>query len=195
MPVALSLATWIAAENSLAGHFMSKKKPVSIDWQAIQHACSKADRPMAQIARDFGISPSTLYRKARSWRGKEASQISQRQQDHFTMVQRLLTATDQQIRHLEKQHENGQAAFDEKEARMLGTIARTLDKILDLTPNQTTPKAGNSSSKLPNGSGGHVDDRRDEAIDLDSLRKDLANRLDRLQQAGANGLSGDADGI
>ncbi len=106
------------------------------------------------------------------------------------MVQRLFNATDQQIRHLEQQHESGEAAFDEKEARMLGTIARTLDKIMDLTSQKPTVNSGDETSSKGTRSGDKVNERPNEQIDLDRLRQDLARRLDRLQQIGSEPVSG-----
>jgi len=195
---------------------MSKKRSDERDWQAIRRAWEVGDKPVAQIARAFGVHRDTIYRRAKVWRQDAADQTLQKvtpkqprrasargqktkaasaeAQDHLAMVQRLFNATDQQIRHLEQQHESGEAAFDEKEARMLGTIARTLDKIMDLT-SQKPAEADTPSSNGPKAkSGDKGNERPDEQLDLDRLRQDLAKRLDRLQQGGSEPLSGEPVG-
>ncbi|WP_157967708.1 hypothetical protein [Cohaesibacter intestini] len=192
---------------------MSKKRSDERDWQAIRRAWEVGDKPVAQIAQAFGVHRDTIYRRAKVWRQDAADQTSQKEtqkqprrasargqktkaasaeaQDHLTMVQRLFNATDQQIRHLEQQHESGEAAFDEKEARMLGTIARTLDKIMDLTSQKPAESDGDGESVKSNKAGDKVNERSEEQLDLDRLRQDLAQRLDRLQQSGSGPISGE----
>ena len=105
------------------------------------------------------------------------------------------TPPDQQIRHLESKLASGEAAYDEKEARMLGTIARTLDKLMELTNvgEATASKTGQTGHKSKAGqkskrgaeNSSHDEKAIDDAVSqqsLDDLRADLAQRLEALQQ-------------
>ena len=163
---------------------MTSKKPDGPDWSAIRKACEAGGQTIAEIARRHNVSPHRIYRKRRQWARDDEQGAAEL--DHQKMVQRLYNATDQQIRHLESRLASGEAAFDEKEARMLGTIARTLDKIMELTPRDTQPKSKPAKSAKEKGS----DETSQSASDLDALRKELAHRLDRLQQGRKDGLSG-----
>ena len=174
---------------------MKKKTSTKPDWEAIRRACEKGDRTIAEIARSFNVNPRYLYRKRREWRENSAGTTL----DHLAMVRRLYNATDQQIRHLETRLQSGTAAFDEKEARMLGTIARTLDKIMELSPTDNAA-VSKAKKKAPKGKprnnaisvqveGG--DDETEDKSNLDALRKELAQRIDRLQQGRKGSFSGD----
>ena len=191
---------------------MSKKQSKQPDWKAIRIDCEKRDRAsFSAIAAVHGISVATLRKRRKIWEKsrrapKEGasqkvapvdavtarplsllpSDKSETSIDHLAMVRRLYHATDQQIRHLEQQLQNGSAAFDEKEARMLGTIARTLDKIMELNP-----QGVDQDDAKKEGSDG--EDRDEDAGTLDLLREELARRLDGLKQGSTNELSGEPD--
>lgn len=177
---------------------MTRKENQTANWQAIRAAVERGDASLESIARQFGASRSTIYRRRQRWMGIKADTGNKKAKagkagkdgkdgiDHKAMVDRLYAAADQQIRNLESRLASGEAAFDEREARMLGTIARTLDKIMDLTPKEdATAKTARKAQDMA--------DDHDER-DPDILRKELAQRLERLQQRSANGLSGEPDG-
>ena len=182
---------------------MARKQSKQPDWDAIRAACQKKNRSsFADIAAAYGVSVATLRKRRKLWQmqsgirnqtpetvtsgnnqpGPDRSNADE--VDHLSMVQRLYTATDQQIRHLEQQLKNGSAAYDEKEARMLGTIARTLDKIMELSP-----LGGELSGEKKDGANGNDDN--DDGGSLDVLREELARRLDGLKQGSAGELSGE----
>nr|WP_321483491.1 hypothetical protein [uncultured Cohaesibacter sp.] len=191
---------------------MSKKQSKQPDWKAIRIDCEKRDRSsFSAIAAVHGISVATLRKRRKIWEKsrrapKEGdtqkvapvdavtarplsllpSDKSEASIDHLAMVRRLYHATDQQIRHLEQQLQNGSAAFDEKEARMLGTIARTLDKIMELNP-----QGVDQDDAKKEGCDG--EDRDEDAGTLDLLREELARRLDGLKQGSTNEFSGEPD--
>lgn len=147
-----------------------------IDWTLIRARVEEGREPIAQIARELGLKPSQIYNRNARWKKKaeamakpakaNASPMA-RASDHASMVQRLYHAAEQQITHMESRLQTGEASFDEKEARMLGTIARTLDKLMELA---------NSSRQQES-------ERHEQATDadLDTLRTDLAKRLTQLQ--------------
>lgn len=187
---------------------MSKKAKKHVNWAVIRKAVEAEIAPLAQIARRHGINASTLYRRRKQWRAEQdetriAASISQSAEsaeqgtespdknERQTMVSRLYHATDQQIRHLEGRLASGEAAFDEKEARMLGTIARTLDKIMDLEPKQAgnQPLKGSKDQKAKKDAADGDDNERS----LDALRTELTQRLERLQQTDQSTLSGQPD--
>ncbi|SNY92791.1 hypothetical protein SAMN04515647_3059 [Cohaesibacter sp. ES.047] len=179
---------------------MKKDKPLGTDWEAIRCQCNQADRPsFAAIARQHGISITKLRHMRKRWteadetttngdkpKTDEDPAQTSGSSEHQSLVQRLYQATDRQIRHLEGQFVSGEAAFDEKEARMLGTIARTLEKILALQPREDKGTNGKSKTTAKTEP---ADGAASDATDLDALRQDLAQRIDRLQQATKNTIA------
>ncbi|WP_373236066.1 hypothetical protein [Cohaesibacter celericrescens] len=181
---------------------MKQKKPTAHDWLAIRRQCDAGDQSIRAIANAHGLSASYLYSKRSEWRAEQEASGDQSPEqefaEHRAMVKRLYHATDRQIRHLETRLENGDAAFDEKEARMLGTIARTLDKIMELVPKAPSKKpSAELGSKKPTSRQAHEevnsDDTGQDQPNLDTLRQELALRLDRLQQGTKSKLSGDVE--
>lgn len=191
---------------------MPNKRSRQPDWTAVRLDCLKRERSFAAIAAAHGISVATLRKRRKLWEAEKVDQKSDEKAaaespigehepasmvssvpdgseapdagiDHLSMVRRLYHATDQQIRHLEQQLKNGSAAFDEKEARMLGTIARTLDKIMELNPQ------GQDDANDRKEAG---DDSSEDTGTLDLLRDELARRLDGLKQGTAGELSGES---
>ena len=173
------------------------KKPVSRDWDAVRRDCLSGTMSFEAIAKKHGMSVTTLRKYRKQWPDAALSADSS-DPDHLALVGRLYRATDRQICHLEEKLESGDAAFDEKEARMLGTIARTLDKIMELTtkdtPVTTTAKQTSKAKakvKSVTERTEETDGQTDGLPDLDTLRQELARRLDRLQQSRPNPVSGD----
>jgi predicted nucleic acid-binding Zn-ribbon protein len=165
---------------------MPQGKDPGIDWIAVRKRVEDGREPIAQIARELGIKPARLYSRKARWalQSQKASKPQKPQKpskapqtaktrnkncsDHASMVQRLYHAAEQQISHMESRLQTGEASFDEKEARMLGTIARTLDKLMELAKSSQQQEA-QSHEQATN-------------ADLDALRSDLAKRLAHLQQ-------------
>ncbi|WP_319529375.1 hypothetical protein [uncultured Cohaesibacter sp.] len=172
---------------------MTRKKRPTVDWDAVRRLCESVDRPsFAAIAKMHGISLGTLTRRRKLWTGSSegSSEPTSRPSEHGALVKRLYHATDQQIRHLETLLKSGEAAFDEKEARMLGTIARTLEKILALQPKQEAKVPSKSRLADKSMKAEAQDGEASDGTDLDVLREDLAQRIDRLQQTAEGGVSG-----
>ncbi|MCT4654846.1 MAG: helix-turn-helix domain-containing protein [Cohaesibacter sp.] len=173
---------------------MPQSEEPEIDWQHVRQRVEAGKEPITQIARDLKISPNRLYKRKARWAASTAPksktakfvkktgaepilnavkpQTRKRQSANpGDMVQRLYFAADQQISNLEERLATGEAAFDEKEARILGTIARTLDKLMDLAQSGAQQKVKADEQQSDNASNG----------DIDSLRAELAGRLERLQ--------------
>ncbi|WP_316858046.1 hypothetical protein [uncultured Cohaesibacter sp.] len=184
---------------------MRKKRTAKPDWSAIRKACEDGGQSFREIARLHQVSETTLRKKRKEWEAGasnakrppveatapdpdncEHPESAGDALDHKDMVMRLYQATDQQIRYLEKQLQSGEAAYDEKEARMLGTIARTLEKIMDLDPDQPLTQPDQEEGKSS-------DDDAADGCSIDFLRQELTNRLDRLKQGAAGDVSGDAE--
>ena len=173
---------------------MKRKQLSQAEWMAIRTQC-EAGAKISEIARTYGIGKSAIYKRRKGWTGETADEAAAlsglSEPDHSVMVKRLYHATEQQIHHLEEKLKSGDAAFDEKEARMLGTIARTLDKILEIAPkakakDRSADHAAHSDKDAANDDDGN-------RVDPDALRQELANRLDRLQQAGQGSISGEPE--
>ncbi|WP_319410614.1 hypothetical protein [uncultured Cohaesibacter sp.] len=190
---------------------MPKKRSRQPDWSAVRRDCERGGKTFKAIAAAHGISVSTLGKKRKVWEGLSNRRGATAPQggcaegqpsiddpcstpdmgiDHLALVQRLYHATDQQIRHLEQQLQNGSAAFDEKEARMLGTIARTLDKIMELTPQISDDGGDNKEACDGNDNGEHGGE---DCGSLDLLREELARRLDGLKQGKSGPVSGEPE--
>lgn len=170
----------------------AKQKP-TINWAPILKEVKAQKKSLSQIAKQHDISLSSLYRRRREWIKSglvvdhaPKAQAKRSEESPEQMINRLYQATERQINHLEERLKTGDANFDEKEARMLGTIARTLDKLMDLkaaqsksTPRSTKTKAAHDTSQQ---------DTKDR--DLDSLRQDLARRIEQLRSSDESALSG-----
>lgn len=149
----------------MAASGMSKR--TEPDWNEIRNLLEEGES-VSKLAKRFNINPSTVYRRRKAWQQtKQAAKADGAEINHQTMVQRLYQAAERQITHLELKLISGEAAFDDKEARMLGTIARTLDKLLDLSASKKEKSETN--------------EQIDSQGDLDRLRQELASRLEKLQ--------------
>jgi hypothetical protein len=174
-----------------------------IDWDAIKRAVIHGDKSLARIAEEFGSSESTIRRRAKvgDWvrlvgtkklpggrrlkapgsprptRGR-ASQVRRRK-----MVQRLFEVLDQKMRLLEERMANAQsvdsapqsAADAERDTRSLNALARLYAKLVEL--DDAARKGGAGEGREPS-------DAMRSSDDADRLRRDLALRLQRLNQAG-----------
>lgn len=154
---------------------MPQGKMPATDWQAVRERVEAGREPISQIARELGLKPSQIYSRKRRWTKQAISRVVEpcdipgtiEKPDHASMVGRLYQAAEQQISHMESRLQTGEASFDEKEARMLGTIARTLDKLMELAKSSQQQETE------------HHEQASDG--DIDTLRTDLAKRLELLQ--------------
>jgi hypothetical protein len=89
--------------------------------------------------------------------------------DRADMLRRLMRLTAAQIEEIEARLSNEvrNASEAEREAKLIGALAKTLDVIAAAT------KRGEEQSE-----------QMESAVDLDALRTEIAERLDRLREGG-----------
>ncbi len=91
--------------------------------------------------------------------------------DRVSLVARLFRSFERQIADLEKRFAAADGESDEKDARMLAVLAKTFETL--------------------NGLKAEEDRKKDVAVDLDTLRAELAKRLERLDPGGPEPGGGD----
>lgn len=148
--------------------------PVPFDppWNEIRAAYEGSDLAVAAIARAYGLSPERIWRRARreAWprrRGSERgpAQKSTEPLDRGTLVARLFRAVERQIAEVERRFDGtAPPSLEEKDARTLGALARTLELLIGLEK-----QAGRDTSE--------------PEPDIDEFRLDLARRLESLRRA------------
>lgn len=129
------------------------------NWAAIR-ADYEADRePVKAVAERYGVTEPTLYHHAQKegWIMRQSVRNTARP----ALIERMAKLLERQIAHLEKNMTPG----DEKEVGLLGNMARTLEKLIDLDRKE--------DGKAP-------DKKRDREIDV--LREKLAARIDQLRK-------------
>lgn len=131
---------------------------VEPDWNAVRAEYEGSADSIAAIARRHGVTPAAVsWRVTRDlWTKRYHSGRAERS----TLVDRMFRVLDRQIMQLEKQMTD----MGDKEAALLGTMARTLEKLMELDAGAGGTKAKRSQSK-----------------DIKDLREKLAKRIDQLQ--------------
>ena len=147
-------------------------------WRQARHLYEDEGCKPDEIAERFGVTPPTVIRRIRveGWVRQEHLRALMETGDTrglARMVARLIAAFDAQVRAVEAQFHSGTGkggqaealasdpAVVERNARTLGSLAKTLDILLEL-------RGGLSA-----------DDTRTER-DADVVRRDLQKRLERL---------------
>jgi hypothetical protein len=136
-------------------------------------------RPQAEIARHVGISPRALsdWKCEGNWTrpagapeapqvgGANAGTAADRKDK---LVTRLFGVFDRQLMDIESRARTPGATTEEKDARVLGTLARTLGTLM----------------ALGRGDGDQPDDPEAEAVDPDEIRARIAQRLFGMAKGG-----------
>lgn len=139
-------------------------------WAEIRAAYEGSDLAVAAIARAYGIATDRIWRRARrdGWRKRRDAAGATRAEaplDRSTLVARLFRAVERQIAEVERRFEgSAPPSLEEKDARTLGALARTLELLIGLEK-----QAGRETAE-PEG-------------DIDEFRLDLARRLESLRRA------------
>jgi len=145
-----------------------------MDWLKIREVYEAGEDTIRAICTVYRIHPATLYKIARAqgWKLRTNGRLKranpqkakQNQPDRQTLIDRLYKAFDRQMGEFEA-HSNaaGDDGVTEKDARTLGSLARTLEKLIELK--QETEGA---------------DDNQNKGVDIERLREELARRLERV---------------
>ncbi|WP_334175008.1 hypothetical protein [Pseudoxanthobacter sp.] len=131
---------------------------------------------LTDIAAAAGVTTATVLRwaKAAGWRrGAErpaaaggAAAGGEPAADRGALVGRLMQAFARQVSEVEARL-GSEGGADERDARTLGVLAKTLETLIDLDRAAQGDRAG-----------------EEEAKNLDAVREEIARRLDRLRGAG-----------
>ncbi|MCE1235081.1 MAG: hypothetical protein LWW93_01870 [Hyphomicrobiales bacterium] len=145
--------------------------PLEPPWAEIRAAYEGSALAVGAIARAYGITPERIWRRARreSWpsRRGDGRDAGRRPEplDRATLVARLFRAVERQIAEVERRFDGASPpSLEEKDARTLGALARTLELLIGLEK-----QAGR--------------DAPEPEPDIDEFRRDLARRLESLRSA------------
>ena len=147
-----------------------------LDPEALQRArrlYEETGTPLHEIGAEVGRSAATIHylAKRQGWVRFAGARRSHRQLPRVPgraeMIARLYRAFERQVAEIEARFGDGGAAVGDEDARTLGSLARTLEKLIELDREQTE------------------DRQNQEPVDLDRLRKKLADHLRRLGGGGS----------
>jgi hypothetical protein len=142
-------------------------------WAEIRAAYEGSTLTVAAIAEAYGVALSAVHARIRreNWprrRRRDDGSANRRDGeplDRSVLVERLFRAVERQIAEIERRFDGDTPpSLEEKDARTLGALARTLELLIGLERETGRPA--------------------DEAEpDLDEFRLDLARRLESLRRA------------
>lgn len=148
----------------------SDAAPPAPPWGEIRAAYEGSDLAVTAIAQAYGLSADTIRGRARrsGWRRRrprDAAGTHVEPIDRNLLVGRLFRAVERQIAEVERRFEgSAPPSLEEKDARTLGALARTLELLIGLER-----RAGHDASE--------------PEPDIDEFRLDLARRLESLRRA------------
>ena len=143
--------------------------PAAPPWGEIRAAYEGSDLAVAAIAEAYGVSTDTIYGRAKrgKWRRRrrrDEARPPTEPLDRNLLVARLFRAVERQIAEVERRFEGSDRPnLEEKDARTLGALARTLELLIGLEKQA--------------GGDGH-----EPEPDIDEFRLDLARRLESLRR-------------
>lgn len=137
-------------------------------WAEIRAAYEGSDLAVAAIAEAYGVSAAAIQGRARrgDWRRRRrrGAAASGEALDRTLLIGRLFKAVERQIAEVERRFEGSAApSLEEKDARTLGALARTLELLIGLEKQA-----------------GH--DGHEPEPDIDEFRLDLARRIESLRR-------------
>ncbi len=144
--------------------------PAAPPWGEIRAAYLGSDLAVAAIARAYGIDARRIHARAarEGWprrRSRGPAREPAEPLDRQTLVARLFRAVERQIAEVERHFEaDDTPRLEEKDARTLGALARTLELLIGLEK-----RAGR--------------DTPEPEPDIDEFRLDLARRIESLRRA------------
>jgi hypothetical protein len=137
-------------------------------WAEIRAAYEGSDLAVAAIAEAYGVSVDAIHGRARRgpWRRRRprGGDPAAEPLDRHLLVARLFMAVERQIAEVERRFEGSAPPnLEEKDARTLGALARTLELLIGLEK-----QAGR--------------DGHEPEPDIDEFRLDLARRIESLRR-------------
>ncbi|MDK9697799.1 MAG: hypothetical protein OEL76_15570 [Siculibacillus sp.] len=145
-------------------------RPGTPPWGEIRAAYEGSELAVAAIAEAYGVSVDTIYGRAKrgGWhrrRPRGAPAGTTAPLDRTVLIGRLFKAVERQIAEVERRFEGAAPpSLEEKDARTLGALARTLELLIGLEKQAGT-------------------DGNEPEPDIDEFRLDLARRLESLRRA------------
>lgn len=156
------------------------------DWTLIREQYEAGEKTVGMICAEHKLSTTTLYKQIRieNWltrsqlkeqpekasapedRSKERRKRKKRSTDRKALIDRLYFAFEQQIGDLEAHLSlNMEEGVTEKDARTLGSLARTLEKLIELRQDEE----GTAEAT-------------DSEVDIERLLEEIARRLERVRE-------------
>lgn len=133
-------------------------------WAEIRRLYIETDVPVRELAERFGLGERAVFarRKAEQWPARSAraakpqarkrgpkqgarAPASRSEPRHRALIRRLYTALDLRLQLMEKRMRDGEVlppAEEEREARGLNSLVRSLEKALQIDPDPEKPRAG-----------------------------------------------------
>lgn len=141
-------------------------------WNRVRRLYEQTATPLKAIGAEVGVSNAAICNRAahEGWIRFAGARKSRRQlpkiPSRAELIARLYRAFEKQIEEVEARFGEASADAGEQDARTLGTLARTLEKLIELDREQTG------------------DRDKEEPADLARLRQTLSDRLRRLAGGG-----------
>ena len=155
------------------------------DWLKIREAYEADGEAVTQICTRYGVSTGALYKRAKveNWpqrskakkkpiktnkikpTAKTGEKGSPEKVERRQLIDRLYQAFEKQMSDFELQNASTtDDGINEKDARTLGSLARTLEKLIELK----SEEEGGSQTQ-------------NQEVDIERLREKLAQRLERMR--------------
>jgi hypothetical protein len=148
-----------ADSHLLRGDVDDTEEEPSVDWAAVRAEYETGEETLAVIAARHGITPSAL-----SWRAKKQLWLSRYRTgnvDRPQIIKRMFRVLELQVLALEGNMEK----TGEKEVAVLGKLASTLEKLIDIDNAATAAARPRAQRK-----------------DIEELRNKLAQRIAQLKR-------------
>lgn len=163
------------------------------DWVHIARVY-QGEEPLEKIAGHYGLSVQKIsaHAQAQGWplrkyrNARTESATGQKRQDLAALMHRLTGLVERQIKEIETRLcEAGEARDQERDARTLSNLTRTLDKLVELNRGAEDDRAAKAQRARETAK------RKGSKADGEAMRAHLARRLSRLAaQANSSRVSG-----
>jgi len=155
------------------------------DWLKIREAYEADGEAVTQICIRYGVSTGALYKRAKveNWpqrskakkkpkktnkirrAARAGEKVSPARVERRQLIDRLYQAFEKQMSDFEIQNASTtDDGINEKDARTLGSLARTLEKLIELK----SEEEGDSQTQ-------------NQEVDIERLREKLAHKLERMR--------------
>lgn len=164
------------APTRAPGSVFRRRPPGSIPWDEIRAAYEGSDVALHLVASAYGIGVTDIYPRAdrEGWQLRRRRWALERKArrtaagdtpariDRSDLVERMFRAVERQIEDIELRSAERDGEPDERDARTLGALARTLELLIGM---ETAEAAKQTEGRR----------------DIDDLRRDLARRIEGLR--------------